>query len=126
MCQYQFRQKQIVFQSKDHSVTQMEVLAGDLKLEVIRGNKNRNRLIRALGAKEDVKPDISSLDIEIGDAFLICSDGFWENIWEQEMIDALDPDVTAADWLEKMRNIAEPRMKTKCDNHTAICLIIKG
>ena len=122
---YQIREGEIIFQSRDHSVTQMEVLAGDLKEEEIRGNKDRNRLIRALGAKDDVKPDIVALDIKKGDAFLLCSDGFWENIWEEEMVKALNPFFTATKWLEDMRILAESRMESKCDNHTAISIILK-
>jgi len=123
---YQFRDGKIVFQSKDHSVTQLEVLAGDLKEEEIRGNKDRNRLIRALGAKDEVKSDIVPLKICKGDAFLLCSDGFWESIWEEDMLKTLNEEMSAQEWLSNMRKIAESNMKDDCDNNTAICIIIKG
>jgi len=106
-------------------VTQMEVLAGEIEAEDIRGNKDRNRLIRALGAKDEVKPDVVALELQVGDALLLCSDGFWENIWEDEMLNCLNPYLPATEWLEKMRKIAEQRMKADGDNNTAICIIIK-
>lgn len=122
---YQIRNQSIIFQSRDHSVAQMEVMAGELNAEDIRGNSDRNRLIRALGAKDDVKADIKSLDIKPRDALLLCSDGFWEYIWEPEMIESLCSSVSASGWLEKMRYILNDRIKGNSDNHTAVAIIVQ-
>ena len=122
---YQFRNNQIIFQSKDHSVTQLAVFAGELAQDGIRGNKNRNQLIRALGARDEVKADIVSLKIKQGDAFLVCSDGFWDKVWEKEMLEDLGENPIAGEWLQKMRNRVEGRTDDRSDNHTAIAIIMK-
>lgn len=122
---YQFRNQKIRFQSKDHSVAQMEVLAGHLSEKDIRGSKIRNRLVRALGAMDDVKTDIAALDVEAKDAFLICSDGFWGCIWEDEMLEALKRACSAAEWLAIMRQTVSSRITENGDNHTAVTIIVK-
>ena len=83
---YQFRDDAIIYQSTDHSLAQLGVMAGDLKLEDIRSNKDRNKLFRALGDRRTPKVAEKLLDILPGDRLLLCSDGFWEGIWEEEML----------------------------------------
>ena len=79
-------------------------------------------MLRALGASEEVKADIVKISVLPGDAFLLCSDGFWDNIVEEEMIDALADSSMATDWLKRMRRIANSRMSENADNHTAIAI----
>ena len=79
-------------------------------------------MLRALGSKDEVKTDIVEIAVRSGDAFLLCSDGFWDNIWETEMLETLSDTRMASDWLKKMRRIAERRMDETADNHTAIAI----
>lgn len=59
-----------------------------------------------------------------GDAFLICSDGFWEYVYETEMeADLLKSDSTEV-WLKYMLKRHILRAENKGDNYTAICGII--
>lgn len=119
---YQFRDGQIVYQSRDHTLLQLEVISGELKQQDVRKNPDRNCLLRALGAGEEVKADIVELSVRPGDAFLLCTDGFWDNILEEEMVETLSDASLASDWLRSMRRIAERRMSADNDNHTAIAI----
>ncbi len=121
---YHFRNGTIKFQSTDHSVSQMAVLMGEIDAMQIRGHKDRNKLIRVLGSKEKVKVDLTSSSLEQGDALLLCSDGFWENITEQEMIGLLNSSKSSQDWLKKMRALLERVMPENNDNHSAIALFV--
>lgn len=121
---YHFRNGTIQFQSTDHSVSQMAVLMGEIDAMQIRGHKDRNKLIRVLGSKEKVKVDLTSSSLEQGDALLLCSDGFWENITEQEMICLLNSSKSSQDWLKKMRDLVERVMPENNDNHSAIALYV--
>ena len=122
---YQIRRGQIVFQSRDHSVTQLAVLAGEMDARSIRGSKDRNKLLRALGAQEEVRADVTEIQILRGDALLLCSDGFWENVWEEEMIYDLVNTGTVKEWLRTMRRRVYDRAGTSGDNHTAIAIQIR-
>lgn len=121
---YQFRDGKIIFQTKDHSVPQMEINLGHISQEQIRGHVDRNRLTRALGYKRDVIIDSEMLTVQSGDAFLLCSDGFWEVIWENEMIDTLKKSKDAKSWLKEMLDLLSVRLTTESDNNTAIALCV--
>ncbi len=119
---YQFRGDRILYQSVDHSVAQLGVMAGDLKPEEIRTNKDRNKLFRALGDSSMPKLAEKLLDIQKNDRILICTDGFWEGILEEEMLRCARVTENAEGWLQKMREIAEP---SASDNNTAIAIVIQ-
>ena len=108
---YQFRDGRIVYQSADHSVPQLSVMLGEITVGEIRGHAERNRLTRALGSRANVKIDSVRLEVRPGDAFLLCSDGFWELVWEEEMLDDL-------------RQRVEQRRKPDSDNHTAAAILV--
>ena len=119
---YQFRGDTILYQSVDHSVAQLGVMAGDIKPGEIRTNRDRNKLFRVLGDKRPPKIAEKLLDIQPGDRLLLCSDGFWEGILEADMLRCARLTDNAESWLRKMREIAEPAAK---DNNTAIAIVIK-
>lgn len=118
---YQFRDDNVIYQSVDHSMAQMAVMAGEIKPEEIRYHKERNRLFRALGDSEAPKVAEKLLEIREGDRLLICSDGFWEKILETEMIATAKQTKNAEDWLRLMRARAEPAAN---DNNTAVAIVI--
>jgi len=116
---YHFRSGNLVCQTKDHSVVQMAVLLGQITQSQIRFHEDRNRVLRALGA-EKTKPDVSAaMEITAGDAFLLCTDGFWEFVEEQEMERALAEAKTPRAWLDGMETILRSRIPDNTDNYTA-------
>ena len=121
---YQFRDGQVLFQSVDHSLSQIAVMTGEITLDQIRGHVDRNKLIRAMGSTEDMKIDLTVLEARAGDAFLLCSDGFWELIVEQEMIDCLKQSSDAKEWLDRMRGIVSSRLTARSDNNTAAVIML--
>ncbi len=122
---YQFRQGRIIYQSRDHSVPQMEVDLGHITPDQIRGHADRNRLLRALGSKQEPKVEAVMLPVEQGDAFLLCSDGFWELVLEQEMLSTLVGTPDAKTWLRDMLSLVASRIVSNSDNNTAIALIVQ-
>ena len=122
---YQFRAGRIKFQSVDHTLAQLDVIAGDETAGDVRKNPDRNKLIRVVGMKAGFKVDISELQYQPGDAFLLCSDGFWENILEDDMLRTLSQSKSAVDWLKAMRRILEPRLNKDSDNNSAIAVVVR-
>ena len=119
---YQIRKGKIIYQSVDHSVAPMAVYAGEITADQIRGNSDRNKLIRALGSESDVNPDSKVLCVEPDDYFLLCSDGFWELITESEMLNILNRSKDVTDWLKIMRNYVETNGRRNMDNHSAVAI----
>lgn len=119
---YAFKNGQVVFQSRDHSVAQMSVQCGEITSDQIRSHPDRNMLTRALGGAETVKVETTQMKNESYDAVLICSDGFWEYILEDEMCMALQNNSDPETWLEIMQNKLLYRTPDNNDNNTAIMI----
>jgi len=123
---YQFRGGEIMYQSMDHSIAQIAVITGEITPDEIRTYPGRNRLIRALGAEETVGVDCKELDVQPGDAFLLCSDGLWELVHEDRMLAYLKESNDPEKWIEKLQAaVAESDAQNK-DNHTAVAIIIEA
>lgn len=132
---YMFRNGEIHHQTKDHSVPQMLVSSGEIEEKDIRHHPDRNRLLRALG---DNREKIQALvheeqTLREGDVFLICTDGFWEYVTEEEMLTSLYEVATPDEWLKLMEEQylipatkeearREGKNKEENDNYTAIAV----
>ncbi|MCR4640766.1 MAG: protein phosphatase 2C domain-containing protein [Lachnospiraceae bacterium] len=122
---YHFRSGKLQRRTLDHSVPQMLVSAGELRESKIRSHPDRNRLLRVLGTEWETPAYVIAepAAAEGGEAFLLCSDGFWELILEKEMQKLLQRSGTAEEWLEAMNGIVQKRgIKKDMDNNTAIAL----
>lgn len=120
---YHFRDGKLFKQTTDHSVSQMAVFMGEITLHEIRFHEDRNRVLRALGG-ENAKPDISE-EIQVNqgqDAFLLCTDGFWEYVFENEMEQTLLQADSPKDWIKRMEAILRTRVPKDNDNFTAAAL----
>ncbi|MFZ6646332.1 PP2C family protein-serine/threonine phosphatase [Undibacterium sp. TJN25] len=128
---YLFRQKKIVFASKDHSLVQQFVDAGYSTGEQIRTHPQRNILYAALGAADDTPVEVTEygMPLQAGDVFLLCTDGLWEWVLENEMEAELARATSPEDWLEGMQTLAGRRFAQSGairDNTTAFAVWISA
>ena len=86
---YRLRNGEIEQISQDHSMVAEMVRSGVITEEEARVHPYRNIITRALGAEEDVETDVTELDKQAGDLYLICSDGLSEYVRDPEMRDVL-------------------------------------
>jgi serine/threonine protein phosphatase PrpC len=121
---YCFRDHQVVAKTKDHSVVQNLIDAGYMKQEDLRTAENRSRLWAALGQEENFEPAVarSAFRLADGDAFLLCTDGFWEFLEECDMERALDGAATAEQWLRTMEAQVIGRGSPTQDNYSALAV----
>nr|VFJ57967.1 MAG: Serine/threonine protein phosphatase PrpC [Candidatus Kentron sp. DK] len=128
---YYFHRGKIASQTEDHSVSYMLYRAGEIDRQQIRTHEDRNRLLRSLGARKSFQPEIAAEPVVLqpSDAFLLCTDGFWEYVLEKEMEADLAASETAEDWAKKMEHRVLARVRAKShrehDNYTAITVRIK-
>lgn len=124
---YYFRSGKMIAVTKDHSVCQASVDMGMMRPEDIRGSEDRSRLLKVLGAEKvlNIKKRYQPIEMQNGDAFLICSDGFWEYVYETEMEIDLHKSESAGQWLKYMLKRHILRAENKGDNYTAVCGIIR-
>ncbi len=123
---YWFRDGHIIHRTRDHSVSQSLADAGYISPEQIRFHADRNRLLRSLGNQGEVRAAIekSAKPIKAGDAFLLCTDGLWEYILEEEMEADLAQASNPVDWLKLMEIRIKERVIGNNDNYSAIGVMV--
>lgn len=117
---YHFVDGRLDFQTRDHSVAQIGVMLGEITVDQIRFHEDRSRVLRALGQDEDLNVEVREQPLGPGrHAFLLCSDGFWEYVIENEMEQALAQASDPEDWIARMRERLRGRVPPDNDNNTA-------
>ena len=108
--------------SQDHSVAAITARAQSKSLDT-RCDPDRNRLTRVLGNCEDTEPYINRIQVENGDALLLCTDGFWEYIPETEMEFDLIKSRNTSEWISYMLVRIFDRAPQNHDNLTAVSVM---
>lgn len=120
---YYFRNGRVIAQTRDHSVCQAAVELGQLTPEQIRGSEDRVKLLKVLGNSERLELERQQEEIPAisGDAFLICTDGFWEHVHEREMECDLVKSDSPTEWRDRMLKRLLLRTGNSGDNYTVLC-----
>ncbi len=123
---YVLRRGRVDHVTRDDSVVQSMVDAGLLAPEQARDHPNRNQLIAALGSDEPLEPHICDVAFPIrdGDAFLLCSDGWYDLLAVADIEATLARAASAEDWLSAMQHFVQQRQRSNQDNFSAIAVWI--
>jgi PPM family protein phosphatase len=120
---YHIREGQILAQTNDHSVPGLFVAAEEITMDEIRQHPDRNKVLRSLGGvNAENKATVIKKPVKLAenDLFLLCSDGFWEYVLEEEMLSLWSGDLQ--NWLQSMEALIIERAEEDHDNYTA-CVI---
>ncbi len=122
---YLFKDNKIVKRTLDHSIPQMLAISGEIKEEEIRNHSERNVLLRVLGVdwEQNMYEQMKPIPLGRIQAILLCSDGFWELITENEMESSLSQANSVQDWLNSMIKKVEVAGEGRImDNFSAIAV----
>ena len=108
--------------TRDHSVVQRLVDAGFVAADKAAAHPNRNLLYGAIGADGDTAPVIKREPVTLGDgdAFLLCTDGFWGRIDSRRIEQSLRFAGAVAEWIDDMDRTIAQGLPEDADNYTAI------
>jgi protein phosphatase len=87
---YRIRNQQIRQMTRDHSLVNDYLLAMPELTEEQKSELPKNVITRALGMQEQVAVDIQSDDAELGDVYVLCSDGLSGMVEDQEILDVVN------------------------------------
>ena len=86
---YRLRGQSFVQITKDHSLLQEQVDAGLMTPEQALTSPNKNLITRALGVEDAVLLEINEHRVELGDLYLMCSDGLSDIVRDETMAEIL-------------------------------------
>jgi protein phosphatase len=82
---YRWRRDKFEQLTRDHSLLQDQIDYGLISQAEARHAQHKNLLTKALGIDPIVEPDINEYRIEVGDIYLLCSDGLCDPVKDDEM-----------------------------------------
>jgi protein phosphatase len=82
---YRFENNDLVQVTTDHSVVQELVDAGVISAEDAEGHPDSNVITRALGFRDDPRPDVVMVPVRTGLRLMICSDGLTKELGDDRI-----------------------------------------
>ena len=71
--------------TRDHSLLQEQIDCGMISVENARHSQNKNLVTRAVGIDAEVIPEIHLHDVQVGDIYLLCSDGLNDMVEDDDI-----------------------------------------
>ena len=87
--------------TKDHTLVNLLVEAGDITEEEAKNHPQRNVLMKALGASENVDMDIFEVESDV-DGIFLCSDGLTNMLTTEQIEKVLEEDLTIEERVKKL------------------------
>lgn len=122
---YWFHDATVLLQTRDHSLVQQMVDAGMIGSDQIRSRKERSVLTSSLGSPGALEPYVYELGrpASAGDVLLLCTDGLWEYVHEDEMQQVLRLDQDGDRHLACFEQRVQQRAPRHCDNFTGLMAV---
>jgi serine/threonine protein phosphatase PrpC len=109
--------------TRDHSMANDLLRLHLIRPDQVQQHPERHRLTRTVGSSPFLHADIQRIKITPGDAFVLCSDGFWSEVSPEnirDMVKKYEPEKACRELLSLALNSAAP------DNITAIVFRIES
>ncbi len=92
--------------TSDHSLVEEMVRAGQITAEEAKVHPDRNVITRAVGMKDQSKPDLLDVGIRQGDRILLCSDGLSNMVSDRQIYDIIMESASIGEAAVKLKDTA--------------------
>ena len=82
---YRLRGGEFSAMTRDHSLLQEQIDSGMITVEEARFSQNRNLVTRALGVEFHVETELDDYPVQVGDIYLLCSDGLNDMVEDEDI-----------------------------------------
>jgi protein phosphatase len=122
---YLLRNKQLTPLTRDHSLVARLVESKQIEPEDVYTHPQRNLIYRSLGAgHKNIEVDIFHETLHAGDALLLCSDGLWEMVRQQDLLTTLSEQISPQKICDTLIDMANANGGE--DNITAVVVHISA
>ena len=121
---YMLRHGRVCSITTDDSVVQRMVHAGYLSEAEARNHPKKNQLLAAMGGAESIEPNTLDAPMALadGDAFLLCTDGWWDHFEPADIEAAFAQADSPQHWLDLMALRVKQADLSGQDNYSAIAV----
>ncbi|WP_019464821.1 PP2C family protein-serine/threonine phosphatase [Dyella japonica] len=82
---YRFHGRRLMGRTEDHSLAQLKYRRGEISERELVTHADQQQLLRGLGGPEEPVVEHGSGDLRHGCAFVLCSDGAWTQLKDEEL-----------------------------------------
>lgn len=123
---YHFSAGRLLHRSVDDSAAYQEYEAGGASYASLRLHPRRSILTACLGDEKRPAPHTAAFTLLPGDGLLLCSDGFWQYVFETEMEMDFCKSASPEAWQEAMLLRIARRSYLQGDNLTVVAIVFEG
>lgn len=121
---YRIRYGAVDLVTADDSVVQRMLEGGILTPQQALAHPMKNQLLAAVGMQDGLEPHTLAQPVPLddGDAFLLCTDGWWGRLTDAQIVATLTDAETPQAWLDAMRELILAQAAPGQDNFSAIAV----
>lgn len=119
-------QDHLIKLTEDQTLVERELQRGNITAEQARIDPRRNVLLQCVGASKEINVAITSGEVRAGTMFMLCTDGFYHEINDDEMLMNLHPGTLADEnrMTEKLIDLVQ-LVKERQENDNISVLLTK-
>lgn len=118
---YRYRGQELVQLSRDHSQVSELLQAGAITEDEAANHPESNVITRAVGTGEELYLDVDVFDVQIGDVFLLCSDGLYNAVGRESIARHLG----AADMAGMAQGLIGSALENGASDNVSV-VVVKG
>lgn len=118
---YRLRQHRLQQLSRDHSQVEEMVRLGMITPEEMENHPDKNVITRAVGVESHLYIDLDVFNVQVGDTFLLCSDGLYNSVSEAKICEML----SGREPLSCAQTLIDEALANGVDDNVSV-VVVKG